>query len=70
MFMSTSLNHDGQEGKLDLPIGIAASSGSQIALFVLPIIVIASMMMGTPFPMVFTPFELIVMAASIIMLKL
>jgi Ca2+:H+ antiporter len=38
-----------RRGKLDLSIGIVASSASQIALFVLPVIIIASMIMGMSF---------------------
>ena len=41
-----------RKGKLDLSIGIAANSGSQIALFVLPVIIVAAMMIRAPFPMV------------------
>ena len=57
-----------RKGKLDLAVGIAASSASQIALFVFPIIIVASMVMGISFPLIFTPFELIMMFASIILL--
>lgn len=57
-----------RKGKLDLSLGIAASSASQIALFVLPVIVIAAMIMGISFPLVFTPIELISIIASIILL--
>lgn len=57
-----------RKGKLDLSIGIATSSASQIALFVLPVIIIASMIMGISFPPVFTPIELISIFISIILL--
>ncbi len=57
-----------RRGKLDLSIGIAASSASQIALFVLPIIIIASMIMGITFPLIFTPIELISIFISIVLL--
>jgi len=35
-----------RKGKLDLAVGIAASSASQIALFVFPVIIIAAMVIG------------------------
>lgn len=57
-----------RRGKLDLSIGIAASSASQIALFVLPVIIIASMIMGITFPLIFTPIELISIFISIVLL--
>lgn len=57
-----------RKGKLDLSIGIAASSASQIALFVLPVIIIAAMIMGISFPLIFTPIELISIFISIILL--
>jgi Ca2+:H+ antiporter len=57
-----------RKGKLDLSIGIAASSASQIALFVLPVIIIASMIMIISFQLVFTPFELISIFIAIILL--
>ncbi|HKR73991.1 MAG TPA: calcium/proton exchanger [Candidatus Nitrosocosmicus sp.] len=57
-----------RKGKLDLAVGIAASSASQIALFVFPVIIIAAMMLGTSFPLIFTPFELIALFSSIFLL--
>jgi Ca2+:H+ antiporter len=59
-----------RRGKIDLSIGIAASSASQIALFVLPIIVIAGVIMGQHFTLVFTTFELVTMFLSVIILNL
>ena len=44
-----------RKGKLDLSLGIAVSSTSQIALFVLPLIVIAAVIMGISFPLILTP---------------
>jgi Ca2+:H+ antiporter len=57
-----------RKGKLDLAVGIAASSASQIALFVFPVIIIAAMMLGTSFPLIFTSFELIALFSSIFLL--
>lgn len=47
-----------RKGKLDLSIGIAANSDSPIAMFVLPIIIIATMIMGLSFLLTFSPFEI------------
>ncbi len=58
-----------RKGKLDLSLGIAVNSASQIALFVLPLIVIAAVIMGISFPLIFTPFELIIMFAGTILLN-
>lgn len=46
-----------RKGKVDLALGIAVSSASQITLFVLPVIIIATMVMGVSFPLIFTPVE-------------
>lgn len=47
-----------RKGKMELSIGIAAGSGTQIALFVVPILVFAGIVMGQPFTLVFTLLEL------------
>ena len=57
-----------RKGKLDLSLGIAVNSASQIALFRIPLIVIAAVIMGISFPSIFTPFELITMFAGTILL--
>ena len=57
-----------RKAKMDLSIGIAAGSGTQIALFVVPILVIAGILLNRPFTLVFTGFEIIsVLLAAIIM---
>src|SRR5918992_262964 len=57
-----------RKGKIDLSIGIAAGSGTQIALFVVPILVIAGVLLSSPFTLVFTGFEIpSVLLAAIIM---
>jgi Ca2+:H+ antiporter len=58
-----------RKGKLDLSIRIAANSGSQVALFVLPVIIIAAMIISKPFSMVFTSFELLAVFVSIILVN-
>jgi Ca2+:H+ antiporter len=57
-----------RKGKMDLSIGIAAGSGTQIALFVVPILVIAGVLLNRPFNLVFTVFEVasVLLAALIL----
>jgi Ca2+:H+ antiporter len=55
--------------KLDLSIGIAAGSGTQVALFVAPILVIIGAFLGKPFTLVFTPFELAALILAAIILN-
>ncbi len=43
-----------RKGKIDLSIGIAAGSGTQIALFVVPILVFVGIILGQPFTLEFT----------------
>jgi len=59
-----------RKGKIDLSIGIAAGSGTQIALFVVPILVIAGIIMGKPVTLVFTIFELVSIFLAAIILNL
>jgi len=49
-----------RRGKLDLSIGIAAGSGTQVAIFVVPILAIAEIVLNRPFNLVFTLYELAV----------
>ena len=49
-----------RRGKLDLSIGIAAGSGTQVTIFVVPILVIAEIVLNRPFNLVFTLYELAV----------
>jgi Ca2+:H+ antiporter len=59
-----------RKGKIDLSIGIAAGSGTQIALFVVPILVIAGIIMNKPFTLVFTLYELTTIFLAAIILNL
>jgi Ca2+:H+ antiporter len=59
-----------RKGKMELSIGIAAGSGTQIALFVVPILVFAGIALGQPFTLVFTLFELAVIFLGAIILNL
>lgn len=59
-----------RKGKIELSIGIAAGSGTQIALFVVPILVFAGIALGQPFTLVFTMLELAVLFLAAIILNL
>lgn len=59
-----------RKGKLDLSIGIAAGSGTQVALFVVPVLVIVGIIIGRPFSLVFTIFELATVFLAAIILNL
>jgi Ca2+:H+ antiporter len=49
-----------RKGKLDFSIGLAAGSGTQIAIFVVPILVIAGTFINRQLNLVFTIYELAV----------
>jgi len=55
---------------MDTAIGIAAGSGTQIALFVVPLLVIAGIVLGKPLTLVFTIYELAVVFLSAIIMNL
>jgi Ca2+:H+ antiporter len=59
-----------RKGKIDLSIGIAAGSGTQIAVFVVPILIIAGITLNQPFTLVFTLFELATIFLAAIILNL
>jgi Ca2+:H+ antiporter len=59
-----------RKGKIDLSIGIAAGSGTQIALFVVPILVFAGIALGQPFTLEFTLYELVTLFLAAIILNL
>lgn len=59
-----------KKGKMDLSIGIAAGSGTQIALFVVPILVIFGILSNSPFTLEFTIYELITLMLAAIILNL
>lgn len=60
------------KNKLDLSLNIALGSSLQIALFVVPALVLASVLMGHPRPLDlhFTPMEIIAMVAAIMAVAL
>jgi Ca2+:H+ antiporter len=59
-----------RKGKIDLSIGIAAGSGTQIALFVVPILVMVGIILGQPFTLEFTLYELATLVFAAIILNL
>src|ERR1044072_868539 len=59
-----------RKGKIDLSIGIAAGSGTQIALFVVPVLVFAGIALGQPFTLEFTIYELVTLFLAAIILNL
>ncbi len=56
------------KNKMDLAVNIALGSSTQIALFVAPVIVFASFMMGKPMDLCFSEFEVMAVALSVIIL--
>ncbi|MDP9356531.1 MAG: calcium/proton exchanger [Chloroflexota bacterium] len=50
--------------KMDLSLGIAIGSGLQIALFVAPVLVLVSVLLGQPMTLVFNSFELIALVGA------
>jgi Ca2+:H+ antiporter len=59
-----------RKGKMDLSIGIAAGSGTQIALFVVPILVLVGVLLGQPFTLEFTLYELFTLFLAAIIMNL
>ncbi len=56
------------KNKMDLAVTIATGSSTQIALFVAPVLVIASFLFGTPMSLVFNAFEIVGIAFSVLVL--
>lgn len=54
------------KNKLELSVEIAVSSSLQIALFVAPVLVFVSLLMGHPLTLVFNPFELVALGSAVI----
>lgn len=56
--------------QMDLSVEIAISSSLQIALFVAPVLVFVSLMMGRPLTLVFNQFELLALGAGVLIAAL
>jgi Ca2+:H+ antiporter len=54
------------KNKMDLALGIAVGSSLQIALFVAPVLVFASYLVGMPLDLLFTPFEVAAVTISVL----
>ena len=54
--------------KMDLSVTIATGSGTQVALFVAPVLVLASFVVGQPMSLVFNAFEIVGVALSVLAL--
>lgn len=52
--------------QMDLSVEIAISSSLQIALFVAPLLVFLSLLMGNPLTLIFNPFELLALFAGVL----
>ena len=56
--------------KMDLSIGLAAGSGKQVALFVMPILVLVGIVLEQPFILQFTLYELATLFLAAIIMNL
>ncbi|MCL7452359.1 MAG: cation transporter, partial [Anaerolineae bacterium] len=54
------------KNKMELSLAISVGSSLQIALFVAPLLVFVSLAMGNPLTLVFNRFELIALAAAVL----
>ncbi|MDQ7821726.1 MAG: calcium/proton exchanger [Candidatus Eremiobacteraeota bacterium] len=54
------------KGKADLSLNISQGSSIQVALFVAPVLVLFGTIVGQPMSLVFTPFEVLAVAVSVI----
>jgi len=59
-----------RKNKMDLALHIAIGSSLQIALFVAPVLVFLSYFIGRPMNLLFTPFEVVAVAVSVIVVNL
>ena len=55
---------------MDLSVEIAVASSLQIALFVAPVLVFVSLLMGHPLTLVFHPFEVMALASAVMVMAL
>lgn len=58
------------KNKMEITMGIALGSSMQIALFVAPLLVFISLLAGDPMSLVFNPFELAALGASVVIAAL
>lgn len=58
------------KNKMDLALNIAIGSSMQIALFVAPVLVLASYLFGRPMDLIFTPLEVVTISVSVLIVAL
>lgn len=58
------------ENEMDLSVEIAVASSLQIALFVAPVLVFISLLMGNPLQLIFNQFELLALIAGVVITAL
>lgn len=58
------------KNRMDLAMNIAIGSGIQVALFVAPVLVFASYAFGHPLDLIFTPFEVIAVIFTVLVLAM
>lgn len=58
------------KNRMDLAINIAIGSSIQIALFVAPVLVFASYLFGAPLDLLFTPFEVVAVMMTVVVLAM
>ena len=51
---------------MDISLNIAVSSSTQIAMFVAPVLIFVSLLMGHPITILFSNFELIAVSAAVL----
>ena len=59
-----------RKDRMDLSLQIAIGSGAQVAMVVAPVLVLASLVLGTPMNLVFDTFELIAVMLSVLIVNL
>jgi len=59
-----------RKGKMDLSIGIGAGFGTQMALFVVPILVLVGIVLGQSFTLEFTIYELVTLFLAAVIMNL
>ncbi len=59
-----------RKNKMDLAVNIAVGSSLQIALFVAPVLVFAGYLFGRPMNLLFTPFEVVAVALSVLVVNM
>jgi len=58
------------QNKMDLSVEISVASSLQIALFVAPVLVFVSLLLGNPLTLIFNQFELIALIAAVLIVTL